>query len=336
MRNRNLIKLAFLLLAGAAGQGLKAQVDPHFSQYYVYPAWLNPALTGAFDGDYRIAGIYRSQWGNITSPYSTPGVALDFTTNSNVNFGVSVLNQRAGDGGYNYTTAYANMAYTGVRFGANGNQRVTMGMQLGMIQRKFDRSKLTFGDQWNPITGYNPGVASADVFTRTSAASFDAGVGILYYDATPGKKSNFYGGISAAHLTKPQDKFSVGEDESLPLRYTFHAGLRIALSDGFSITPNALYLRQGTASEKMIGAYAQLKATDETDFMLGVNYRVKDAISPYVGFTYKELVLGVSYDVNTSELGKMSRGSNAFEISLSFTKRKKVRTPGAEFVCPRL
>lgn len=336
MRNRNFFKLALLLLAGVTGQGLKAQVDPHFSQYYVYPAWLNPALTGAFDGDFRIAGIYRSQWGNITSPYSTPGLAADFTTNSNVNFGVSVLNQRAGDGGYNYTTAYANMAYTGVRFGANGNQRFTMGLQLGMIQRKFDRSKLTFGDQWNPITGYNPGVASADVFTRTSAASFDAGVGILYYDATPGKKSNFYGGVSASHLTKPQDKFSVGEDERLPLRYTFHAGLRIALSEGFSITPNALYLRQGTASEKMIGAYAQMKATDETDFMIGVNYRLKDAVSPYVGFTYKEFVIGASYDVNTSELGKMSRGSNAFEISLSFTQRKKVRTPGAEFVCPRL
>lgn len=336
MRNRNLFKMALLLLAAATGQGIKAQVDPHFSQYYVYPAWLNPALTGAFDGDVRVAGIYRSQWGNITSPYSTPGLALDFTTNSNVNFGVSVLNQRAGDGGYNYTTAYANMAYTGVKFGANGNQRFTMGLQLGMIQRKFDRSKLTFGDQWNPITGFNPGVASADVFTRTSAASFDAGVGILYYDATPGKKTNFYGGVSASHLTRPQDKFSVGEDERLPLRYTFHAGVRIALSEGLSITPNALYLRQGTASEKMIGAYAQMKATDETDFMIGVNYRVKDAISPYVGFTFKQFVLGASYDVNSSELGKMSRGSNAFELSLSFTQRKKVRTPGAEFVCPRL
>ena len=31
-----------------------AQVDPHFSQYYVYPSWLNPALTGAFDGRYSV------------------------------------------------------------------------------------------------------------------------------------------------------------------------------------------------------------------------------------------------------------------------------------------
>jgi hypothetical protein len=49
-----------------------AQVDPHFSQYYVYPAWVNPALTGIFDGSYRVSGIYRNQWGNVSSPFSTP------------------------------------------------------------------------------------------------------------------------------------------------------------------------------------------------------------------------------------------------------------------------
>src|SRR5436190_16826245 len=95
----------FMLVMCLAGP-VKAQVDPHFTQYYVYPAWLNPALTGAFDGDYRVTGIYRTQWGNISSPFSTPGLSADFTTNKNSNFGASVLNQTAGDGGYNYLTAY--------------------------------------------------------------------------------------------------------------------------------------------------------------------------------------------------------------------------------------
>ena len=34
--------------------------DIHFSQFNQAPARLNPALTGAFKGSYRIAGIYRS------------------------------------------------------------------------------------------------------------------------------------------------------------------------------------------------------------------------------------------------------------------------------------
>jgi type IX secretion system PorP/SprF family membrane protein len=324
-----------LLLMCAMKSELRAQVDPHFSQYYVYPSWLNPALTGAFDGDYRVSAIYRTQWGNISSPFSTPGLSLELNTPNNVNFGVSVLRQSAGDGGFSYTTAYASMAYTGVRFGASGNHRLAMGIQMGMIQRKFDPSKLSFGDQWNQFSGYDPSNPTQDILTRTASASFDAGAGILYYDAQPGKKANLFAGLSASHLTRPQDKFT--EDGGrMPMRITGHAGIRIMLSDVLSLTPNALYLRQGTASEKMLGAYAQLKASDNTDFLLGANYRFNDAVSPYVGFYFKNMVVGLSYDVNTSDLGKMARGSNAFEISFSFLGRKSARTPEAEFVCPRL
>ena len=54
--------LILLMLSILTLNKTKGQVDPHFSQYYVYPSWLNPALTGAFDGDYRVSGIYRNQW----------------------------------------------------------------------------------------------------------------------------------------------------------------------------------------------------------------------------------------------------------------------------------
>lgn len=329
--------IILLIVACMAGTAVRAQVDPHFSQYYVYPAWLNPALTGAFDGDYRISGIYRTQWGNISSPFSTPALAVDFTTNKNSNFGLSVLNQTAGDGGYNYLTAHASYAYTGVRFGEMENHRIAMGMQIGIIQRKFNPAKLSFGDQWNPATGYNPGTTpTAEAFGKTSTTSFDAAAGILYYDAQPGKKVNLFGGFSVAHLTQPDDQFSGKGKARFPMRYTFHAGARITINETFSLTPNALYLAQGTAKEKMIGAYGRLVAAPGTDVMLGANYRFKDALSPFVGFAHKNMVLGVSYDVNTSELGKMAHGSNSFEISLSFIGKKSVKTPEVEFVCPRL
>src|SRR5215831_13557755 len=164
-----------MLFAFLLQSPLHAQVDPHFSQYYVYPSWLNPALTGAFDGQYRVSAIYRNQWGNVTVPFVTPGVSADFTTSKNINVGLSILDQTAGGGGYHYTTAYANVAYTGVKFGPGFTKRVVFGLQAGLIQRRFDRSKLSFGDQWNPVTGYNPGIPSAEVLTRTSASAFDAG-----------------------------------------------------------------------------------------------------------------------------------------------------------------
>ena len=327
--------LAGMALLGASSK-LRAQVDPHFSQYYVYPSWLNPALTGAFDGQYRVSGIYRNQWGNISSPYSTSGLSAEFTTGSNLNVGASILNQTAGNGGYHYTTAYANFAYTGVKFGAMETGRLVFGIQAGLIQRRFDRSKLTFGDQWNPVTGYNPGSTSADVLRRTSAAAFDAAAGVVYFDAAPGKKANLFAGFSLSHITKPEDRFASDEGSVIPMRYTVHGGVRLALSDNFSLTPNLLYLKQGTAEEKMAGAYASYTASPELDLMIGANYRFKDAFSPFVGFTYKNLVLGASYDINTSDLGKMVKGANSFEISLSFIGRKSAKTPEVDFVCPRL
>lgn len=338
MRTRRiLISTSLALLVGTAANQLKAQ-DPHYTQYYIYPSWLNPALTGVFDGDVRVSGIYRSQWGNVTSPYKTPGISADFNTSRNASFGVSALQQRAGDGGYSYSTAYGSFAFSGVRFGRNGYHRLNLGLQAGIIQKKFDPTKASFGNQYNPATGeFDPGMAAGESFARTASANFDAGAGVLYFDATPGKKANLFAGFSVSHLTRPADKFmEKSEEAKLAMRYTFHAGVRIMLSETMSITPNALYMKQGSAQEKMIGAFLQSRATETTDVMLGANLRLNDAISPFVGFTYKDWVLGASYDINTSDLGKIAKGANSFELSLSTIIRKKVKTEEVEFVCPRL
>ena len=72
------ITLSFVLTNFA-----KAQVDPHFSQYYIQPMTMNPAFTGAFDGDYRVSGIWRSQYGNTLN---TKGISAEKTTDINANF----------------------------------------------------------------------------------------------------------------------------------------------------------------------------------------------------------------------------------------------------------
>jgi hypothetical protein len=46
-----------------------AQTDPHFTQNYTYPMYINPALTGSSDREYRVSSIYRTQWGSISNPY---------------------------------------------------------------------------------------------------------------------------------------------------------------------------------------------------------------------------------------------------------------------------
>jgi len=176
-----------------------AQTDPHFTQNYTYPMYINPALTGSSDGQYRVSAIYRSQWGSISDPYRTMGVSFDERTNKNIALGVNLLNQSAGDAGFNYLSTYASVAYTGVKFGKDNNQRIVLAIQGGIINRRVDESKFKWGEQWNPITGYNASNATTETFASTSATTLDIGAGALYFDATPDKKTNAFAGFSVPY-----------------------------------------------------------------------------------------------------------------------------------------
>jgi type IX secretion system PorP/SprF family membrane protein len=316
-----------------------AQTDPHFTQNYTYPMYLNPALAGSGDGEYRVSAVYRSQWGSISNPYRTMGVSFDTRTNKNIALGVNLLNQSAGDGGFNYLNAYASVAYTGVKLGKDNTHRIVFAMQAGVINRSVNESKFKWGEQWNPITGYNSSNAITETFSKTSSTTLDMGAGVLYFDASPDKKVNAFGGFSAFHINKPKDPIvstSSSELNTIPVRYTLHGGVSFNLFERSSIVPHVLYMRQGTASETMLGAYAQLYVNPETDVMIGGYYRAKDAIAPFVGFDYKGFVVGLSYDVNTSKLGAMSRSVNSFELSLSYVKRNGARSIFDFIRCARL
>ena len=316
-----------------------AQTDPHFTQNYTYPMYINPAMVGQSDGDYRISAIYRSQWSAIGNPYRTTGLSADASTNNNLALGVNILNQSAGDGGFNYFNAYASVAYTGIRFGKNENHHIIFAMQAGVLNRRVDQTKFKWGEQWNPITGYNASNATTESFSKTSATSLDIGTGVLYYDASADKKYNIFGGASFYHINKPADPIVSTlstELNTIPLRYTLNGGVSVNLTEGTNIIPNILYNRQGNAKELILGLYAQKMVNEETTIMAGGYYRYKDAIAPYIGVDYKNFLVGVSYDVNTSKLGAMTRNVNSFELTFSYIMRKETRGLVDFIRCPRL
>jgi type IX secretion system PorP/SprF family membrane protein len=316
-----------------------AQTDPHFTQQYTFPMYINPALAGSADGDYRVSAIFRNQWSSISNPYRTIGASFDARTNKNVALGVNILNQSAGDGGFNYLTTSLSFAYTGIKFGKDFSQHIVLAIQGGIINRRVNKSKFRWGDQWNPITGYQSSNSTNEMFNRTSSTVPDFGAGVLYFDATQDKQANVFGGFSIYHLNKPKDPIVAIQSSELniiPVRYSLHGGVSFNLSDGARIIPHVQYMRQGTASEAMAGIYGQINVNEETDFMLGGYYRQNDAVAPYVGIDYKNFVIGLSYDVNTSKLGSMTKNVNSFELTLSYIKRSGTRN-GIDFIrCARL
>jgi type IX secretion system PorP/SprF family membrane protein len=314
----------------------KAQVDPHFSQYYAYPLYLNPAFTGVIDGDYRATAIYKNQWISVGLPYSTTGLSLDMTTGADLNLGVNIFSQTAGDGGYHFMQGSFSLAYQGMHFDAEGYKRVIFGLQIGFINRRFDPSKLRFGDQWTPYLRIDPTTPTDEIFSQTSATEFDAAAGVAYEDDDPQKNANVYGGFSMNHLTRPIDPFLVsGTKQVLPYRYTYYAGVKIKISENATFTPNAIYMRQGNAEERMIGGYFQRATSNENvDVMTGLSYRYKDALVPYAGLKYNNLQFGLSYDATVSTLGTSVPFTNSFELSITITGKRTNNPNRHYFECP--
>ncbi len=298
---------------------LQAQVDPHFSQYYAYPLWLNPALTGVIDGDSRLTANYKSQWQSISNAYQTAALSGDFRATDKVGVGFNVIDQKAGSAGYNYLAAYGSFGY-GISLNGDGTQHLHFGLQAGFINRNFDLGKLEFDDQYNPLTGFDPSIPSNEYFSTTSATIFDAGTGIYYFSNDQSSSTNAFGGVSLFHITQPKDQFATdGLDNTLPMRLTIHGGLRIVTSDFLSLTPHFIYIMQQKAQEKDIGLYSEMAADENNSFILGGMYRFGDAAIADIGYHSDSMTVGLSYDFNVSQLHSITKTQGGLEISLSYT-----------------
>src|SRR6188768_2000492 len=96
-------KLLLTLLLLSTIVSVSLAQDPNFSQFFASPLTLNPALTGKFDGNFRIAGNYRNQWPTINRAFITSTIAADFTIlNKTLPY-----NDRWGVGALAYTDAQA-------------------------------------------------------------------------------------------------------------------------------------------------------------------------------------------------------------------------------------
>jgi len=310
-----------------------SQVDPHFSQYYAYPLWLNPALTGVFNGGARLNANIKQQWSGVGGGYKTGGISGDFRPTEKVGLGLNIINQAAGTAGYNYFAAYGSFGY-GIAISSDGNEKLHFGVQAGLINRSFDRSRLQLDNQYNPATGFDPSLPNFENFSTSNATIFDAGAGIFYYDANPENKTNLFGGVSVAHLNGANDPFATdGIKSALPLRFTVHGGVKITASEFFDITPHFVYVKQHENQIRALGVYSEFKFENDNGLILGGMFRVNDAAVVNIGYHLRNLVIAVSNDFNTSALSKATNGHGGFEMSLSYIFGETSKN-SAE-ICPR-
>ncbi len=309
------IHIAFLASCFAA-----AAQDPHFSQYGNLPLYLNPALTGHDIEHVRMTAVYRNQWPGITSPYTTEGIFVDKKV-GRFGFGLQVFKNGAGEASIQRLDAGGMLAYH-LPLGREG--ALSGGLQVGMMNKKFNPDKLSFDNQYIEDTGFDPALPHGEVFANTSITRPDLTFGLLYKHGFHNPKATFkpFGGVSFAHLNRPDEVFISG-DIRLPIRQTYHAGAGIRLNKSMELRPMALYMMQESFSEFYTGATLAFLTSNANAFQAGMFLRNSDAAIAYAGFQVNRLFVGTSYDFNISSLNEASGGHGALELTVSYTFKKR-------------
>lgn len=328
----------FLILISAAGN---AQ-DPHFSQFYYSPLTLNPALTGNMDGTYRVGLNYRNQWASITSPYvySTASGWADFSlyrgkfNGNSLAMGIMVLDDMQGSSPLGTTDLKLSLAYH-QSLDVGGNYHISAGLQGGMMQRRVDMSKFNFYNQFNG-SGFDNNLPSGENFDPSYWRSdFAAGIA---FNGLINNHSRVSLGTSVFHLTTPNESFK--EDLfDLYLHYIIHADATFGINNTIYLFPAIYYQAQGPNSELVGGTaigynFSPNKRKVGTIYYIGGFYRLNDAAIATTGFIAKGFQVGISYDVNISNLEVASSNQGGFEVALKYgniIQQKKMK----KTYCPR-
>lgn len=330
---RPLKKYSLIVLCVFAFANANAQ-DFHLSQYDAPPMFLNPAMTGMFDGAFRIHGHYRTQWAAVaTKPFVTAGLSFDMPIKK-FGVGLQVFNYRAGVGQFNVFSALLSVGYD-VVFDKPQYHHLALGVQGGIVQKSVNMNKLAFGNQYTTANGggFDAGIANGETFTNTNFMIADINAGALYYYAKENTRLNPFIGFSAFHLTQPQETF-FGNSNKLPIRYYIHGGTKINVNEKIQLLPKFIYMSELNAKEITGTLLLHYFLKDDTYLIFGPTYRNKDAAIIEAGIKKGSYIARISYDVNTSSLKTASNYRGGFEISFTYIARRSKPNPYAN--CPRL
>jgi len=310
--------------------------DAHFSQYYSFAQALNPALTGNFDGSYRVAVIYRNQWSSFLNEnaFVTPGAAVDLPLfegqlkKDKLGLGLMFYNDRIGEASLVTNNVAMSLAYH-KGMGKDGNHRISLGAQVAYVQRSIDRDSYTFYDQFDAFSHSGIGTSSefdASSFDRGSYYYFDYNFG-LYWKSKFSDKFKMQGGFSTFHMSQPSQWFITENDDIyLSRRYQGDLGFQVFFTEKLAVSPDALYQKQDENQMILAGGsldyYFNSGFRNNSSLHVGARYRVSpvngDAVVVLTQVQFRNLSIGGSYDVNLSGLKNSSDLKGAFEISLVY------------------
>ncbi|MEM7372411.1 MAG: PorP/SprF family type IX secretion system membrane protein [Bacteroidota bacterium] len=289
--------------------------DPHFSQYFNSAIGINPAQIGHFDGKIRLNGAYRRQWANIADAFQTSSASIDAPL-GNIGLGLEFVDDQAGMAGLRHTNALLGLAY----HRPFGRHRLSLGVKGGFIQKSIDPTQLSFDSQYSPPLGFDPSLPNLETLPimRLTVGDLHSGIGWSFANPEANLIRGAYIRAALAHVNRPVISLLGDEEVHLPVRTSLSVGFNFLGGERLSILPSLIYLKQGQARELTGGVNVHYRIDEGVIGQFGVGVRNGDAVIPYVGLAYQGLLIGLSYDINTSLLSGFTNMQGGPELSLSY------------------
>lgn len=316
--------------------------DRLFSQFYASPLTLNPALTGAFEGKYRVSSIYRDQWRKaLEQPYQTFSSALDLRWRmgkerpkyqDHAAVGILFFQDRAGALNFSTTQIAVSGAYHKA-LDIRNSQFLSVGFQAGIVQRNVNFGNVTFEDQFNGTTGYSD--PTSERLPENNYSFGDFSVGLNYAFSPKNSKFRLFAGGAMHHFNKPTDSFYHKTDDSsllpndkLDPRYSAQLSAQVPIAKGVTFLPRAIFDLQGEHMKLDAGGNFRMNLSDYRLVSLHLGSYVRpvsdydngyrlDAVVALVGIEFNNILIGSSYDIH---VGKTTTGFNrgTFELSVAY------------------
>jgi type IX secretion system PorP/SprF family membrane protein len=315
-----------------------AAQDPHFSQFYTTPLTQNPALAGAVY-DLQANINYKNQWGSIANPFTTIAASIDmkFVKKRIVrgfwSGGLAIYKDDAGVSRLFTLTANLTLAY---HIKLNQHNSLGAGLQGGLLQRSINFNDLRWGGQYNGVA-YDAGIPSNEPGGSQVRLLGDCALGAVwsFNNSTSTVKINdqkilkWNLGVSVFHLNKPNLSFTATADP-LYVKYVVHGDGLISIPNTvLALGPGFMISKQGEAMEILYGTLVRFGLQQHskytgfakgTAFALGAFHRWEDAFILVMQLDLSGYRLGVSYDVNASQLRTATKGMGGFELSISYMR----------------
>lgn len=300
--------------------------DIHFSQFYASPLTLNPANTGNYVGDWRFANIFRRQWNQIVKkkPFQTIAASYDqqfYVFNEQISAGFVIISDKSGFYNLSVSKLYLSGAYHKTIRGNN----LHFGFQGGYVTKGFDNKGISYPEQWDMSVGqFNPELAYTGP-TSEKKSYIDVNAGAIW-----GRKFGKFepeAGIAMYHLNAPKESLIDNDNGRLPLRQVFHFGGKIHFTPKIFLMPNILIMTHKKAKDFLEGAnlaYRLPKNPVKIQYLYGgLQFRngIKrnnDAAIAIIGAQFRRMNVGLSYDVNISDLKAATNNKGGFEVSLIY------------------